>query len=264
MTKTSVAKAACILSLLSLTALPAAARFYRDAREPAVTQPGRLEWAWDGGKQLAVGVPATVHYSETGAPRVVITGSDDMLRHVRFGDGNIFMDNDGDFPWNKERVDITVNGVTLNEFAVSGSARMQLGKLQRDSLSINVSGSGAVEMDAVVKRDAELMVSGSGHIILAGLEAQNLNARISGSGGIDGKGHADTLNLNMSGSGRFADIASSRANVIMSGSGRAVIAPRDEAHVRISGSATVRMPSSPPKLDVSVSGSGHIITASAD
>ncbi|MBW8709438.1 MAG: DUF2807 domain-containing protein [Alphaproteobacteria bacterium] len=215
-----------------------------------------------------MGVPATVHYSEQGAPRVVITGPDEMLRRVRFGDGDIVMDNDGDFfwdhAWNHERLDITVTGVALNAFQVSGSARMQLGKLQRDSLAINVSGSGAVELDAVVKGEADLQVSGSGHISFAGLQAKNLKARISGSGGIDGKGRADTLDLNMSGSGRFADIASSTANVIMSGSGRAVIAPRDEAHVRISGSATVRMPASPPKLDVNVSGSGHVITATAD
>jgi hypothetical protein len=263
----SLTKVICILSLMAL-AVPAMARSWGfSAREPAVTQPGRVEWAWDGGKKLAVGVPGTVHYSEAGAPRVVITGPDEMLRRVRFGDGNIVMDND-DFPWsnswNHDRLDITVTGVALNEFIVSGSGRMQLGKLQRDSLSVNVSGSGAVELDAVVKGDAELKVSGSGHINFAGLQAKGLRARISGSGGIDGKGRAESLDLDMSGSGRFADIASSRADVTMSGSGRAVIAPRDEAHVRISGSATVRMPSAPPKLDVRVSGSGHVITAMAD
>ena len=76
----------------------------------------------------------------------------------------------------------------------------------------------------------------------------------------DGKGRADTLDLDMSGSGRFADIAAARADVTMSGSGRAIIAARDQARVRISGSATVRMPSKPPQLDVSVSGSGHVVT----
>ena len=268
MTKTSLAKLACIISLGAMAAMPALARSWDHvSREPAVSQPGRLEFAWDGGHKLAVGAPATVHYSEGGAPRVVITGPDELLRHVRFGDGDIGMEND-DFPWshswNGDRLDITVTGVKLDQFIVAGSARMELGKLQRDSLSINVSGSGAISLDAVVKGVAGLQISGSGHIAFGNLEARSLTAKISGSGDIGGKGHAETLDLNMSGSGRFADIAVNRANVTMSGSGRATIAARDEAHVRISGSATVRMPVKPPQLDVSVSGSGHVVTASAD
>ena len=270
MTKTSLihslAKAACLVSLMALTVPASAARFWdtTNYREPAVTQSGRIEWAWDGGKKLAVGVPATVHYSEGGAPRVVITGPDDMLRRVRFGEGNIVMDNDGYFSWNHDRLDITVTGVPLDTFIVSGSGKMLLGKLRRDNLTINVSGSGAVEADASVKGDADLRVSGSGHITFGTLDARNTVARISGSGTIDGRGRTDTLDLNMSGSGRFADIASTRANVTMSGSGRATIAAREEAHVHISGSATVRMPAKPPRLDVSVSGSGHVVTADSD
>jgi hypothetical protein len=269
MTRSSLTKIACVFSLLGLAVLPVSAATFWDRasyREPAVTQPGHIEWAWDGGERLGVGVPATVHYSEQGAPRVVVTGSDEMLRRVRFGDGNIVMDNDGDFFRNSdhERLDITVTGVALNEFSVSGSGKLLLGKLKRDWLGINVSGSGSTDLEASVSGDAELKVSGSGHITFGALEAKNLKAHISGSGGIDGKGHVGNLDLDMSGSGRFADIAASRANVTMSGSGRATIAARDQARVRISGSATVRMPTKPPQLDVSVSGSGHVVTASAD
>jgi len=268
MTKTSLAKLACIISLLTITALPASAQRFWDNthyRDPAVTQPGRMEWAWDGGKKLALGAPATLHYSEGGAPRVVITGPDEMLRRVRFGEGTIVMDPDGGFfSWNQERLEITVTGVALNDFVISGSGKMLLGKLKRDQLSVLVSGSGSVELDATVSGDASLQVSGSGHIAFGALEARTLTAKISGSGQIDGRGHADTLDLNMSGSGRFADIAATKANVTMSGSGRATIAARQEAHVRISGSATVHMPTKPPQLDVSVSGSGHVVTASAD
>jgi len=99
MTKTSLAKLACIISLLTITALPVSARSWDNThyRDPAVTQPGRLEWAWDGGKKLAVGAPAIVHYSEGGAARVVITGPDELLRRVRFGEGTIVMEPDGGF-----------------------------------------------------------------------------------------------------------------------------------------------------------------------
>ena len=78
MTRSPFTKIACVVSLLGLAMLPVSAATSWDRasyREPAVTQPGRIEWAWDGGKRLGVGVPATVHYSEQGAPRVKPTPS---------------------------------------------------------------------------------------------------------------------------------------------------------------------------------------------
>jgi acetyl-CoA acetyltransferase len=120
------------------------------------------------------------------------------------------------------------------------------------------------QVDCALAVGAEKLSHVDKRVTFGALEAKNLKAHISGSGGIDGKGHVDNLDLDMSGSGRFADIAASRANVTMSGSGRATIAAQDQARVRISGSATVRMPTKPPQLDVSVSGSGHVVTASAD
>ncbi|HWY61151.1 MAG TPA: DUF2807 domain-containing protein [Rhizomicrobium sp.] len=270
MTNLSFARAACACALLYLSALPALARDWSSAnfREPAVTQPGHREWAWDGGDRLAVGVPAVVHYSEKGAPRVVINGPEDVLRQVRFGDGVIASDED--LFWarrqTQEPLDITVSGVALNEFVVSGSGRLLLGKLARDHLAVIISGSGSASMDGATVHDAKLVISGSGKADLGALQAGHVMAQISGSGSLSGAGHADDIDLKISGAGdaHFGALSTTSAEVDISGSGKAEIAPRDEAQIRITGSGTVRMDTKPAKLETTIRGSGHVMTAMAD
>ena len=262
-------RTAGLVCLMALAALPVSAQMFGDSyRAPAVSQPNRLEWAWDGGDRLAVGVPATVRYSEQGAPRVIVTGPQELLRRVRFQGGIISNRDDWGFSWGKqERLEIQVTGVKLNDFQVSGSARMLLGKLDRDSINIRVSGSGSALLDAAKVRDISLKVSGSGKIQLGALQAGDVEVDISGSGSAEAaSGNAQSIDLSISGSGSadFGGFRTRQASVTLSGSGEAAVAPRDEANIRISGSGRVRMPISPPNLQTRVSGSGRIVTAQAD
>ena len=256
------------LATLVMLALPAAAQMFggETYRTPAVNQPGRVEWRWDGGERLAVGVPANVRYSEQGAPRVIVTGPDELVRRVRLRDGAL--STDGDFSWDsRERLEIQVTGVKLNSFTVSGSARMLLGKLDRDSLDIRVSGSGNILADTARARDIDMKVSGAGAIHLGALDARDVQIDISGSGSAQAaSGRAGHIELSISGSGEaeFAGVSSRDAQVTISGSGRAALAPREAAKIRISGSGRVRMPIAPPNLQSKVSGSGRIVTAQAD
>lgn len=261
-------RTAGLAGLVALSAMPVSAQMFGgEFRTPAVIQSGRLEWKWDGGDRLAVGVPATVRYSEQGAPRVIVTGPDELLRQLRFRDGTINMQEWG-FSWGKqERLEIQVTGVRLNSFAVSGSARMLLGKLDRDALHLRVSGSGSVMMVGAKARDIDMKVSGSGDITTEALETRELDVDISGSGSASAmSGRADRIDLSISGSGKaeFDGLSSREAQVTMSGSGRAAVAPRDAANIRITGSGRVRMPTSPPSLQSNVTGSGRIVTARAD
>ena len=256
------------LAALVMLALPVSAQMFggENYRAPAVNQPGRAEWNWDGSNRLVVGVPANVRYSEQGAPRVIVTGPDELVRRVRFRDGAL--NTDWGFSWgNRERLEIQVTGVKLNSFAVSGSARMLLGRLDRDSLDIRVSGSGNVMADAAKARDINMNVSGAGAIHLGALDARDVEVDISGSGDATAaSGRAERIELSITGSGKaeFAGVSSRDAQVTISGSGRAALAPREAAQIRISGSGRVRMPTAPPNLQSKVSGSGRILTAQAD
>ena len=259
---------ATLLGFVPLALLPASAQMFGgDYRTPAVSQPNRLEWAWDGGDRLAIGVPATVRYSEQGAPRVIVTGPEELLRRVRFRDGSISNRDDWGFSWGRqERLEIQVTGVKLNNFLVSGSARMLLGKLERDSLHIRVSGSGSAVLEAAKVRDISMKVSGSGEIQAGTLESLVVEIESSGSGTASGAGRAERIELKISGSGtgRFAGLQTKEAEVTLSGSGNAAIAPRDAAKIRISGSGHVRMPTSPPRVESTISGSGRVDTGKAD
>ena len=259
---------ATLLGLVMFAAVPAPAQMFGgEYRTPEVSQPNRLEWAWEGSDRLAVGVPALVRYSEQGAPRVIVTGPQDLLRRVRFRDGSITNRDDWGFSWGRqERLEIQVTGVKLKNFLVSGSARMLLGRLDRDSISLRVSGSGSAVMEAAKARDIDMAVSGSGEIQAGMLDARDIEIEISGSGSASGAGRAERVELKISGSGtgRFAGLQTREAEVTLSGSGNAAIAPRDAAKIRISGSGHVRMPTSPPRLESTISGSGRVDTAKAD
>ena len=66
--------------------VPALARSWGASRDPAVSQPGRVEWAWDGGKHLGIGVPAIwlrtqITIAPPGEQRVIVadTNNDRVL-----------------------------------------------------------------------------------------------------------------------------------------------------------------------------------------
>ena len=133
---------ACLFSLAM--SMPALARDWDGftPREPSLKQSGHWEWAWDGNDGLGVNAPATVHYVPTGPARIVVNGPDDMLEHLRVGQGQIKMECDN-CRFHSEKLDITVSGVTLRNVALSGSGEIALGRLEQDRLNLVVSGSGS-------------------------------------------------------------------------------------------------------------------------
>jgi Putative auto-transporter adhesin, head GIN domain len=198
-----------------------------DAAQPGVDQPGHKEWAWDGDKHLSVGVPSVLHYQRGGAPRIVITGPEEVLRRLHVGGGHIELDHD--WSWHSggdDRVDITVSGVPLDHISLGGSGQMLLGHLDQDAMDIDIGGSGTASAD--------------GHV-------GHLKVVIGGSGKID-----------------FAQVASADARITIAGSGNVVVAPKDEANVTITGSGEVRMQTRPTHMHSVVMGSGRILLADKD
>jgi len=195
---------------------------------PAVSQPGHREWVWDGEHSLSIGVPVVLHYQRGGPARIVITGPEDQLSHLRVGSGRI--ESDHDWSWNflggDERLDITVSGVALDHIAVGGSGKLLLGHLDQDQLSLRISGSGSANAEGRVN---------------------HLDLVISGSGKVD-----------------FSQVASADAKVKISGSGSVGIAPKNQAEATISGSGMIRLKTRPEHMHSSISGSGQIVLAGKD
>ncbi|HEX2762101.1 MAG TPA: DUF2807 domain-containing protein [Rhizomicrobium sp.] len=214
-----------IFALLAFLALPFAADARgRDndgfiARDPVVNQPGRWEWAWDGNDGLSLEAPVTLHYRAGGPPRIIATGPDEILKHLRIGQGHIWADDDWHF-LRGDAVTVTVTGVTVHKIALAGSGTATAEGLDLDHLRLSLAGSGA------------LTASG---------RADQVDVSIAGSG-----------------AAQLEHLAAQRANITIAGSGDVMLSPREEAHVSITGSGAVHMASRPPSYTEKMVGSGAV------
>jgi hypothetical protein len=102
-------------------------------------------------------------------------------------------------------------------------------------------------------------VSGSGSVQGQGMTLQTLSVDISGSGTVNLSGSAVEQNIALSGSGRHnaAELLTEKAHVDISGSGEVTVTVSRELNVEISGSGTVTY-SGEPSINTSVSGSGKV------
>jgi Putative auto-transporter adhesin, head GIN domain len=105
----------------------------------------------------------------------------------------------------------------------------------------------------------ELDVSGSGSVDATKLEGESLSVAISGSGTANFAGRVDGLTASVSGSGSFnaADLKAKHAKVAVSGSGDLIVNASETLDARVSGSGSIRYIGA-PKLTSNVSGSGTI------
>jgi hypothetical protein len=192
---------------------------------PTVDRPGHREFAWQGDR-LGVSGSMRVNVRRDGAPRVVVTGPEEMVSRVILRDGRLGMEDSGNWwrNWNSNgRIEVEITGAALNEVSVSGSGQLRLGTLRQSDLEVNVSGSGSIYADGQVTR-LDARVSGSGSARLDGMRTQD---------------------------GRFG----------VSGSGSITLAAAERADASVSGSGTIRITDRPRDLSHSVSGSGRIVAA---
>ena len=108
----------------------------------------------------------------------------------------------------------------LTGLAVSGSGSVRVSNLTTTSLSIKISGSGAIAADGNVN-DQDLEISGSGHYLADGLTSKAVKARISGSGTAS-VAAADVLDVEISGSGSLTYSGNPQVTQEISGSGKLI------------------------------------------
>jgi Putative auto-transporter adhesin, head GIN domain len=135
---------------------------------------------------------------------------------------------------------ITVTAPNFDKFEIDGSADLICNDpIDGDDLTLEVSGSGTMQLGDVLFDDIEADVSGSGDIALEG-KALRLNFEVSGSGDLDA-----------------LDCPVKETDVRVSGSGTVRVDVSDHLKARISGSGDVFYRGN-PTLDVNVSGSGKV------
>jgi hypothetical protein len=217
--KTICAMTAAVVAVLAAGA--ATARGWDDftPQDPVVKQPGRVEWKWDGDDGIGLGAPLTLHYTPQGAPRIVATGSDDILAHLQEWRGELRMEpgwrNSGN-----ARAEVTITGVTARNISLSGTGRLEFENVDLDRLHLAISGSGSA--------------AGGGR-------ADHLDLAMSGSGNAD-----------------LSRLTVRDANIHLSGSGNVRVSPSGTVSLAASGSGVVRMTRQPARINQSVSGSGGV------
>lgn len=127
----------------------------------------------------------------------------------------------------------------LRGVSISGSGKLNTGKIATDRLSLRISGAGDMLLDELHTGLLEVKISGSGKVITRGA-APDFEVRISGAGEVNA-----------------AEVEAQTARVRISGSGNVQLKASETLDVHISGSGDVRY-SGDPKISQTISGSGSI------
>jgi hypothetical protein len=145
-------------------------------------------------------------------------------------------------------VETKVNTAALS-LNVSGSGSLKI-DAQADDVSANVSGSGDMELRGKYKSFTS-DISGSGEIAIDAAIAGETEFEISGSGKVMAKGTAQSVKARISGSGKVmaADLVADTCDVRISGSGGVEINVKSELNARISGSGSVYYKGEPKRVN---------------
>lgn len=117
-----------------------------------------------------------------------------------------------------ERLKVRATALHFERLAIAGSCQAQLQGIDTARLELSITGSGKVHSDGVAET-LVIEVAGSGDVECAELTAKNVQVRITGSG--DAVVNAlDDLTVNIAGSGRVRYLGSPQISQRVAGSGK--------------------------------------------
>ena len=110
-------------------------------------------------------------------------------------------------------------------------------------------------------RTGSVVVHGDRDVDLGRVERESLSVTIANSGSLTAEGKVDRLSVNVMGSGhaRLGKLAARTVSVMVMGSGSATVAPSEELKANIMGSGDVHLLTRPAKIERAIMGSGRII-----
>jgi hypothetical protein len=177
------------------------------------------DFAWDGGDSVRISIPGTIRYRPGTGERVSMRARAWVLDHVRVENGRIGFDcrNMNNFG----AIEVTLPGVPLKRFSLSGAGKMYLEDIRQLGLKIALSGATTIEASGEAD-SASLSIAGLGHADMSRLIARRLDLKIAGSGDVQ-------------------------------------VAPQESATISIAGAARVRLVTEPKELSTRIAGAGRIL-----
>jgi hypothetical protein len=151
---------------------------------------------WSGADQLIIDLPVDVVFVQGAEAKIVASGPKSYVDRLRVEGGHITLaDNDGvdhdsitinafgvHVESDSDRMKITVIAPDVTKFDVRGSGDLEIRRFDHPAFAVQVSGSGDVEAAGRVDTVA-VDNSGSGYVNLADLKAKDAVFDVSGSGG---------------------------------------------------------------------------------
>jgi hypothetical protein len=235
--------------------------------------------------KISFGFAGTLYLKQGSPQKVEIEGDADILKEIEteVSGGKLRIGTEDKW-FNRnskgEKITVYITVPTIEAVAVSGSGNIiGQGTVKANDLSLNVSGSGSMDLeyDATGNVNADVSgsgtlnakgnckgfdsdVSGSGRVVIAARIDNTADFGISGSGKIQASGSADLVKANISGSGKVlaSDLQTNRCEVRISGSGDVEINVKSELEAHISGSGSVYYKGNPNKVNANSAGSGKV------
>jgi len=117
-----------------------------------------------------------------------------------------------------------------------------------------------IKVTVTMKELEAAEVSGSGNMTLIGVPGGAVKVEISGSGNITAAGVADSVEVNLDGSGNIlcGELQAKTAVIRLDGSGNVAVYASQSLDAAIGGSGNVQYGGDPTQLQTSVTGSGSI------
>jgi hypothetical protein len=149
------------------------------------TRPGEIktiDLAWPGSDAVTVNIPARVYYQPGPKAEASVSGDAELASHVRMRDGTLAWDTT--FCVTDDNLTIRLSGPPVTAWTLNGSGTLELSDIKQDALRIVTRGSGTVTGGGE-SRQASVDVSGSGNVDLSRLVTRNADARIRGSADVE-------------------------------------------------------------------------------
>lgn len=139
--------------------------------------------SWSGTDTLQVDLTGDVEFTQSEQTEVRISGPAELIKYVTLEDGRLSLSQEGEALSlaNREELRIQVFAPSVRRFVVNGPASLSVESYKQENISVEVNGSGKILVEGEAKRLAAT-VSGSGAIDLEALQATDANIKVVGSG----------------------------------------------------------------------------------
>ena len=172
--------------------------------------------------EISMPISAEVIVKQAAFPSLEIEGEANIIKILRteVRNGKLYLSFDQNWVRTTSKLKIYVSTPTLSYVYVSGSGNViSDNRIVTENLTLNLSGSGTIDVAADVRKKLTLKHIGSGLIFAEG-NTKNLDVNFSGSGEVQAfKMIADNVDVNLSGSGVCETNAQNNLYVNISGSG---------------------------------------------